>query len=243
MSPTQGLKQRIRNGDVIVALRVSIDIEPAQLEVSLGKGTYDLLYVDGQHSAFSDEQIVTFCAVAEELGLPVQFRIPHTRHTYLIGRYLDMGLSAILVPEVVEEVTVDEAIAYAYFPQVGQRSWGGAARHGLKTGEAPADRLQYAEWWNSHVVLAIQFESIEAISRARILARTGVDYVAFGPNDLSFNLESHPQYPLQTVDACMRNVAGQLQGTEVRLGMAVTTTRDQRDPYLDMGITVFQEAG
>ena len=86
-------------------------------------------------------------------------------------------------------------------------------------------------------------ESIEASSRARILARTGVDYVAFGPNDLSFNLESHPQYPLQTVDACMRNVAEQLQGTEVRLGMAVTTTRDQRDPYLDMGIPVFQEAG
>ena len=73
MPPTQGLKQRIRNGDVIVALRVSIDIEPAQLEISLGKGTFDLLYVDGQHSAFSDEQIVTFCAVAEELGLPVQF--------------------------------------------------------------------------------------------------------------------------------------------------------------------------
>lgn len=40
----------------------------------------------------------------------------------------------------------------------------------------------------------------------------------------------------------MRNVAEQLRGTGIRLGMAVTTIPDERDPYLDMGITVFQEA-
>lgn len=241
MSSTQLLKQRIKNGETVVALRVSVDIERAQLEDALGKGTYDLLYVDGQHSAFSDDQLVAFCARAEELGLPVQFRIPHTRNTYLIGRYLDLGLAALLVPEVVEETTVDEAVAYCYYPQVGQRSWGGSARHGLKKWTAPVDRLEYAEWWNNYAVLAIQLESIEAISNVRKLVRPGVDYVAFGPNDLCFSLEGHPQYPLQTVDECMRNVAEQLRDTGVRLGMAVTTTPDERNPYLDMGITVFQE--
>jgi 2-keto-3-deoxy-L-rhamnonate aldolase RhmA len=242
MPDTKNLKQRIRDGQVVVALRVSIDIERARLEEALGKGDYDLLYVDGQHSAFSDELLVTFCAVAGDLGLPVQFRIPHTRHTYLIGRYLDLGLSALLVPEVVDVASVDEAITFAYYPQVGRRSWGGAARHGLEKFAAPLDRLEYAEWWNGHVVLAIQFESVQAIDGARALARPGVDYVAFGPNDLSFNLESHPRYPLQSVDDCMRNVAEQLCGTGIRLGMAVTTTPDERDRYLDMGITVFQEA-
>ena len=240
MPPTQILKQRIKNGEIVVALRVSVDIERAQLEDALGKGRYDLLYVDGQHSAFSDEQLVAFCATAEELGLPVQFRIPHTRHTYLVGRYLDLGLAALLVPEVVEEATVDEAVAFCYYPQMGQRSWGGAARHGLKRWAA-VDRLEYAKWWNDYVVLAIQLESVEAISNARKLARPGVDYVAFGPNDLCFSLEGHPQYPLQTVDECMRNVAEQLQGTGIRLGMAVTTIPDERDQFLDMGITIFQE--
>ena len=113
---------------------------------------------------------------------------------------------------------------------LGGSSWGGKA-----------ERLDYAAWWNNHVVLAIQFESIEAISNARALAKPGVDYVAFGPNDLRFNLEAHPNYPLQTVDACMQNVAEQLAGTGIRLGMAVTTNPDERQKFLDMGITVFQE--
>ena len=136
---------------------------------------------------------------------------------------------------------MDEAIGYSYYPQAGNRSWGGAARRGLNNWKGAVDRLEYAAWWNDHVVLAVQLESVDAISNARNLARPGVDYLAFGPNDLSFNLEGHPQYPLQTVDECMRNVARQLQGTGVRLGMAVTTTPDERDPYLEMGITVFQE--
>lgn len=238
MSATPSLKQRISNGEIVVALRVSIEIERNQLEAALAKSTYHLIYIDGQHSAFNDQELVEFCAVAETLELPVQFRIPHTRHTYLIGRYLDMGLASVLVPEVVDEASVDEAINYSYYPQVGRRSWGGTARYGINTID---DRLGYADWWNQEVVLAIQLESVDAISNARQLAKQGVDYVAFGPNDLRFDLERHPNYPLQTPDECMRNVAEQLQGTGIRLGMAVPTTPDERDKYLEMGITVFQE--
>jgi 2-keto-3-deoxy-L-rhamnonate aldolase RhmA len=241
MPPQNTLKQRIRDGEIVVALRLPIDIERKQLEFALSKGDYPLLYIDGQHSAYSDAQIVSFCAMAEDLGLPVQLRIPHTRLAYLIGRYLDLGLSSVMVPEVVDEATVDEAIAYAYYPQFGRRSWGGDARYGLKNWEGPLERVAHAKWWNEHVVLGIQFESVDAISNARTLAKPGVDYIAFGPNDLLFSLEGHPHYPLQNVDDCMRNVAEQVQGTGVRLGMHVTTEPDERDKFLDMGITVFQE--
>ena len=43
MPRTQSLKQRIHDGETVVALRVSIDIARAQLEDALGKATYDLL--------------------------------------------------------------------------------------------------------------------------------------------------------------------------------------------------------
>jgi hypothetical protein len=39
----------------------------------------------------------------------------------------------------------------------------------------------------------------------------------------------------------MRNVAAQLKGSGIPLGMAVTTEPDEREKYLDMGITIFQE--
>jgi 2-keto-3-deoxy-L-rhamnonate aldolase RhmA len=241
MSTVRQLKQRIRDGEVVVALRPPITIGRGQLEAALAKGTYDLIYIDGQHTAFSDDQLVAICGMAEELGLPVQFRIPHTRHTYLIGRYLDLGPSAILVPEVEDPAAVDEAIAYGYYPPTGRRSWGGAARYGMRQAGRRPGRTEYAAWWNRHVVLAVQLESVAAIDNARALARPGLDYVAFGPSDLSFDLELHPEYRLRTVDDCMRHVAEQLEGSGIRLGMAVVTEPDERDKYREMGITVFQE--
>jgi 2-keto-3-deoxy-L-rhamnonate aldolase RhmA len=248
MSKTGSLKKRIHDGEIVVALRVPIETERDALEDALGKGDYDLIYLDGQHSPWTEFRLVEFCNTAEELGLPVQMRIPHTRNTYLIGRYLDLGLAGILVPEAVEEATVEEAIACAYYPQFGKRSVGGANRFGLSgrgtEGGVPvaAGRVAYGEWWNEHVVLGIQLESVEAIDGARALAKPGLDYVAFGPNDLMYSLEGHPHYPLRTVDDCMRNVARQLEGTGVRLGMAVMTEPDARETYLEMGITIFQEA-
>jgi 2-keto-3-deoxy-L-rhamnonate aldolase RhmA len=242
MSTGDSLKARIRAGEEIVALRPPITIGRAALEAALAKGRYDLIYIDGQHTAFSDDGLVALCGLAEELGLPVQFRIPHTRHTYLIGRYLDLGPAAILVPEVETVATVDEAVTYAYYPPLGRRSWGGAARYGARARGGRLAHGEYAPWWNETVVLAVQLESVAAIDGARALARPGVDYLAFGPNDLTFDLAQHPAYPLRTADDCMRNVAEQVRGTGIRLGMAVITEPSERDTYREMGITIFQEA-
>jgi 2-keto-3-deoxy-L-rhamnonate aldolase RhmA len=241
MTQEKTLKQRIHDGEVVNILRVAIDTEQEVLKTALEQTSYDLLYVDGQHTAFTEQELVAFCGMAETLGLPVQMRIPHTRHTYLIGRYLDFGLSSVLVPEVVNVASVDEAIAYSYYPQVGKRSWGGSARYGLSSGIAPVERLEYVDWWNQHIVLGIQLESVEAINHARHLAKKGLDYIAFGPTDLTFSLEGHPDYPFRTADECMQNVADQLQGTGVKLGMAVTTTPEEREKYLKMGVTVFMD--
>ena len=234
------LKQRIRDGEVVVSMRIPLESSREDIERGLEGTDYDFIYVDGQHTAFSDEQLASFCAAADGLGLPVQFRIPHTRQTYLIGRFLDMGLSGILVPDVTETRSVHEAIEQAYYPQTGRRRWGGTSRLGFDASQPP-DRLEYAAWWNERVVLGIQLESVGAIARAGELAAPGVDYVAFGPNDLLFSLERHPRFPLRTVDDCMRNVAEQMADTGVRLGMAVVTDSGDRGEYLDMGVTVFQE--
>ena len=101
-----------------------MDASKSQLEEILSKDQYDMVCIDSQHSAFDENALVRFCAMAEDLGVPVQFRIKHTRHAYLIGNYVDLGPLAIVVPQVEHESTVDEAIDAFYYPQVGKRSWG-----------------------------------------------------------------------------------------------------------------------
>lgn len=238
MTQSKTLRQRIKDGEVLVALRGSLQTTKSQLADIWATDRYDYIWIDSQHTAFTEPQLVAYCAAAEELGIDVQLRLPHTRFAHLAGRYLDLGLSAILVPEVMEEATVDDLIAFAYYPQIGRRSWGGAARRGMGRG---MDRLAYAAWWNEYVVVGIQVESVEAVTNVKKLAKPGISVVTFGPNDLSFSLEGHPSYPLQTVDDCMRNVAEQLQETDIRLAMGTGTNPDERDKYLEMGITLFQE--
>ena len=238
----KSLKQKLKDGDVVVALRPPITISKADFEKALTKGSYDLVYIDGQHTPFSDDQLVAISGIAEEAGLPVQFRIPHTRNTYLIGRYLDMGLSGILVPEVEEPGPAEEAAAFAYYAPVGRRSWGGSARFGQVQNGKRLSQPEYVEFWNNHVIVSVQIESIKAVESAESLAVPGIDYLAWGPNDLGLDLKRNPDYKFKTTDECTKYVWERVRDKGIKMGMAIPTEPEERQKYIDMGLTMFQEA-
>jgi staphyloferrin B biosynthesis citrate synthase len=240
MSTSKSLKQRIADREELVALRVAVTMDRGSVEKALESKKYDMLYVEGQHSPFTEDQLTNFCQMAEEIDIPVKLRIPHTHHTYLIGRYFDFGPVAIMVPEIEQEAQVEEAIKYTYYLPDGRRSFGGPSRYGLATGKAPEGLHVYAAWWNEQAVLGIMLESVEAISNARRFVKPGLDFIAFGTSDLGLSLATNPQFPIQDTDDCMRYVADQVKD-QVALGMAIPTAPEERDKYREMGITIFQE--
>ena len=233
---TKNLKRRIRDGEHVFGVSVSMMIDPDSLAERIEKGGYDFVAVDSQHSPYSEDRLVEFCKMADDLDILVNFRIKHTRNAYLIGNYLDLGPSGIEVPQVELEATVDEAIANFYYPQQGIRSWGGSARKN----SAGRERLEYADWWNNYGMLWMQIESIEAVTNSRRLAKTGIDCLSFGPTDLTFSMEGHPNHALQSVDACVEYVVKELEGcpTVVCFRNGNPSTREK---YADMGVTVFLE--
>jgi 2-keto-3-deoxy-L-rhamnonate aldolase RhmA len=236
------LRARIAAGDEVVALRADIGWSKDRLAAAWGGGGYDLIWLDAQHSPYTDHLLVDFTAAAEQLGIPVQLRIPHTRDAHKVGRFFDLGITGALVPEVMEAATVQDALDFAYYGPAGRRSWGGANRLGLRTGSAPTARREYAAWWNQTVLLSIQIESVETVTNIARLVRPGITHVTWGPNDLEFSLDLHPEYPLTTVEACMKNVAEQLDGSGVRIAMGTATTAAERQRYRDLGVTIFQAA-
>ena len=203
MANRDDIKQRIHQGDVLIGVSAPVAASKGQLEDILGKDDYAFVSTDSQHSAFNEETLVRFCAYADELDMPVQFRIKHTYHSYLIGNVLDLGPAGIEVPQVEEEATVEEALKYFYYPQQGKRSWGGVARWKI---EGNDDRLAYADWWNTHGWLCLQMESIQAVSNARHLAKPGVDCLTWGPNDLRYDIEAHPQHPCSVLSTLACNM-------------------------------------
>ena len=242
MTSQSNLRARLAAGDEVVALRTDIDWGKDRLAAAWAGGGYDFIWLDAQHSPYSDQQLVAFTGAAEQLGIPVQLRIPHTRDAHKVGRFFDLGVTGALVPEVMLPETVQDALDFAYYGPIGRRSWGGANRLGLRPRTAPVARREYAAWWNETVLLSIQIESVETVTNIARLARPGITHVTWGPNDLEFSLDLHPEYPLRTVEACMRNVADQLAGTGIRSAMGTVTTAAERQKYRDLGVTIFQAA-
>lgn len=214
MSRTVSVKARFHAGEPINQIRLSNHATAEQVQAAIQESACDLIYIDAQHGAICEWDIVHMCSAAEALNVPVQMRIRHLKEAYLIGHYLDLGLFGIKVPEVKDVATVIEAINTFYFPPFGQRSWGGWVGYGI---QSRRDRVQYAQWWNQNGILGFKIESIKAVLTIRELVRPGVDYVDFGPADLAFDLETHPHPHLKTVEDCRTFVKKELEDVDVRL--------------------------
>ena len=237
MPNSEDMKQRIRDGEILIGVSVPLNATKSRMEDIISKDDYAFVHTDSQHGPFNEETLVQFCGYAAELDIPAQFRIKHTRHAYLIGNLLDLGPAGIEVPQVEELSVAQESVDYFYYPQFGKRSWGGAARWKVQGRE---DRLEYAEWWNSHGWLCLQMESILATSNARLLAMEGVDCLTWGPNDLLGDIEKHPKHPFQTVDDCVKHVIKQLEGSTTRVSFR-SYDPALRSKYIDMGVTILME--
>jgi len=231
------LKHRIGNGEISIGATVPMTATKSQIEDIMGSSDYTFLSTDSQHGPFDEQLLVEFCDAAAQVGVPVVFRIKHTFHSYLVGNILDLGPSGVEVPQTETAETAQEALDYFYYPQVGKRSWGGAARANVN--EHP-DRLEYADYWNDFGVLWLQIESLSAVTRARTFAKQGVACLSWGPADLSFDRETNPEHPLKTDDDCIRHVVELLEGSETKLCIR-SYQPELRNKYLDMGATVLLE--
>ena len=234
----RALKEKIHSGAPTIGLTAPIDVSRARLESAVARhGPYDFMYVDSQHSAFSEPALVAFCRLAEELALPVRLRLKHTRHTYLIGNLLDLGPVGIEVPQVESLDTAREAVDNVYYPPMGRRSYGGGQRHRVAAYDSPP---AYCSWWNGSGILWLQLESMAAVLQAHRWALPGVDCFSFGPTDLSIDIEQHPHPPYRSVEACVQATARSMEGTGVRLSFR-NHVPEQRQHWADLGVSVFLE--
>ena len=123
-----GLKKKIRDGEQVVGIPASVATTREDLVSALDKGPYDFVSLDAQHTALNEERVAEFCAMAEDVGAFVMFRIKHTRHAYMVGNYLDLGPCGVEIPQTELDSTAEEARWAFYYPPEGGRSYGGAAR-------------------------------------------------------------------------------------------------------------------
>ena len=89
--------------------------------------------------------------------------------------------------------------------------------------------------------LSIQMESLRAVTNVKKLAIEGVDCLTWGPNDLLFDIESHSNPLLSTVDDCVEHALNQLGDSQTKISFRSYDYK-LRDKYFDMGVTVLMES-
>jgi|TARA_B100001750_G_C15463214_1_gene575543 2-keto-3-deoxy-L-rhamnonate aldolase RhmA len=234
------IKKRIKNKEEIIGVSIPITSSKGDIEKILNKNDFDFISTDSQHSPFNEETLVQFCEYTNNLGIPVNFRIKNTKLTYLIGNILDLGPSGIEVPQVENINTVNEAVDNFYFPKKGKRSWGGGPKY---ISHENFNRIQTADWWNSHGILWMQIESLNSVTSAHKIAEIdGVDVISWGPNDLAFDMEMNPYHPLKSDEDCIRHVMKLLLDSDTQLCVRAFKSTDKQK-YLDMGIKMILESG
>lgn len=182
---------------------------------------YDFLLLDAEHGVFSESDFLhTLRALASTDTLGMVRLAGHD--TQALGRYMDMGADAIVVPDV---STVEQARALVRameYPPAGTRGFGAAAHRATRYG---LDRAAHVSAPRSGVCLLLIIESTLGVANAEeIAAVEGVDGLIVGPSDLSANLGgvgdySQPAYAqaLATIEKAA-TAAGKLLGSPPHAG-------------------------
>ncbi|WP_285402514.1 aldolase/citrate lyase family protein [Luteibacter sp. ME-Dv--P-043b] len=155
----------------------------------IGRAGYDFVVLDLEHQLVSPDQLMHAIRACEVVGCEPWVRVPEV-DAKLIGRVLDAGARAVVIPRLETAAQARDAVAAARFPPLGRRGITGGRVTGF--GREPLDT--YIERANRDIRIVPMIESragVEAIDE--ILAVPGVSLVMEGALDLSLDMGLGPQ--------------------------------------------------
>ena len=72
------LKRKIHAGESILGVSVPMTLTRDEIESVMDGGSYDFVWVDGQHTPYNEDRLVAFCTAAAEIRSPRP--VPHQAH-------------------------------------------------------------------------------------------------------------------------------------------------------------------
>jgi 4-hydroxy-2-oxoheptanedioate aldolase len=199
---------------------------------------YDFVMLDGEHGVLSEtdhlqalqllgaSQVVAFVRVANH-------------DIQAIGRYMDMGAHAIVVPNVTTAEEASALVQAMNYPPVGARGFGAPLHRASKYG---ADLAEHVDSPREGVLLFAMIESALGVRNAAAIASIqGIDGLFIGPSDLSAGMGgvgdfSRPAYA-EAVE-CIEKAAhahGKILGTAPHPGYPIESLAARGYRFLIIG--------
>lgn len=142
---------------------------------------FDYTCIDMQHGLVGYEDLVSMLQALSLSNTTVTVRVPWNEPG-IIGRVLDAGAMAVIVPMVNTVEEAEAAVRRGKYPPRGDRSSGPIR-------VMPLEGPEYADVANDHVQIIPMVETVEAVENIDgILAVDGVDAIYVGPMDLGVSM-------------------------------------------------------
>lgn len=202
---------KVRSGQQLIGYWVVIDA-PVATE-RLARIGFDYVALDAQHGLLGYSGVLNgLMAVNAGGGSTGVVRVEANSPT-AIGRALDAGAGAVIVPLVDSAEQAVAAVAAAKYPPSGMRSYG-PMRSSLRVGPQPAVA-------NREAIVLAMIETAEGLANVDAICQTpGLDGVYVGPSDLSLALgapvPSDPEFAGEFEAAL-----GTIRAAATRAGIAV----------------------
>jgi 2-keto-3-deoxy-L-rhamnonate aldolase RhmA len=177
------LKEKAKAGEMICGTMLRAVRNTSIICLAKNAGM-DFVMFDCEHGAYTTETLHDMSMTGMALGMDCFARVPVGTKDY-ISRFLDCGITGIMVPMVETAEQAKNLVYYSKYIPVGNRGFTAAANTGYKGGKH-SDVMAEA---NSRVWAIAQIETKLAVDNCEAIAAVeGIDSLLIGPNDLSIDL-------------------------------------------------------
>jgi len=178
-APSNDLVDRLRAREPLIGYWISTD-NPVATERIAASG-YDYLCLDMQHGLIGHAGMVTNIMATDAGGSSSVVRVGGN-DAGLIGRALDAGARAVIVPLVSTAEEAAIAVAACRYQPGGVRSFG-PSRAPMRVGSSDVASVDHA------VACIVMIETASGLANVEAICATpGLDGVYIGPSDLSIAL-------------------------------------------------------
>lgn len=209
---TRGLAMRLRAREQLIGYWITSD--NAVMSERIANVGFDYVCLDVQHGLIDYAGCLQNLIAIDAGGSAGVVRVPSNDPVW-IGRALDAGAQAVIVPLVNSAAEAAAAVRASRYPPAGARSYG-PMRSSLRIGPTPYEA-------DNAVACIVMIETREALDAVdAICAVPGVDGIYIGPSDLGLALGASrpidgPQLP--EFELALARVATAAENADVAVGM------------------------